>query len=189
MNQYPEANAQADEMFHAVGGVAPKEAATVARKLGAVSPVTMQTTLFVPRVVREFALQRDRRLLPVPCLCHRKPVPRLTRSESLRRRLYEAQGGLCAYCDLPFPITAMTKDHIVPKIKGGTDDPQNIALACQGCNTFKSGWESLEEVLNYADRVVAQTDEKIRKNVAARHQALRLVVFFKRLRDKGYISR
>jgi hypothetical protein len=28
-------------------------------------------------------------------------------------------------------------EHILPKAKGGTDDLENLALACQGCNNFK----------------------------------------------------
>jgi HNH endonuclease len=28
-------------------------------------------------------------------------------------------------------------EHIVPKVVGGSDEPDNLALACQGCNNFK----------------------------------------------------
>ncbi len=28
-------------------------------------------------------------------------------------------------------------EHILPKAKGGTDNLENLALACQGCNNFK----------------------------------------------------
>jgi hypothetical protein len=33
----------------------------------------------------------------------------------------------------PFAI-----EHIVPRTAGGTDDLDNLALSCQGCNNFKS---------------------------------------------------
>lgn len=30
-----------------------------------------------------------------------------------------------------------TRDHIVPRVKGGTDDLDNLVLACRPCNTTK----------------------------------------------------
>ena len=32
----------------------------------------------------------------------------------------------------------MTADHILPKAKGGTTDPENLQLLCEKCNRFKS---------------------------------------------------
>lgn len=42
---------------------------------------------------------------------------------------------LCLYCG-DFKI--MTKDHIIPKSRGGCNARTNIALVCQECNGFKS---------------------------------------------------
>lgn len=33
--------------------------------------------------------------------------------------------------------TATTGDHIVPKARGGTDDPDNVQAACHHCNSSK----------------------------------------------------
>jgi hypothetical protein len=40
---------------------------------------------------------------------------------------------LCAYCASPIsgPIT---EDHILPRWRGGKDDPDNIRLCCRRCN-------------------------------------------------------
>jgi HNH endonuclease len=35
------------------------------------------------------------------------------------------------------PLAALHIEHIVPKIHGGTDDPENLALACIDCNLHK----------------------------------------------------
>lgn len=47
--------------------------------------------------------------------------------------------GCCEYCmsqekysSQPFSI-----EHIFPKVFGGDEDLENLALACQGCNNFK----------------------------------------------------
>lgn len=49
-------------------------------------------------------------------------------------------GERCEYCHtsehwqyIPFTI-----DHVVPLSKGGTDDPENLALACFHCNRRKA---------------------------------------------------
>lgn len=63
-------------------------------------------------------------------------------SASIRSEIYERDRGLCRYCgtaDGPFHV-----DHVVPVIKGGSDDVSNLALACQGCNLSK-GSKTLEE--------------------------------------------
>lgn len=45
----------------------------------------------------------------------------------------------CEYCHAPeamcnhrFPI-----DHIIPRVFGGSDEPDNLALACHACNSHK----------------------------------------------------
>ena len=44
--------------------------------------------------------------------------------------------GECVYCGGP----ATERDHVVPKRRGGTDDPSNLVLACHACNTSKGLW-------------------------------------------------
>jgi len=43
-------------------------------------------------------------------------------------------GNRCAYCGKDRPLT---RDHVVPVSKGGTDDIANIIPACQLCNSKK----------------------------------------------------
>gem|GEM_PF-3795546 len=40
----------------------------------------------------------------------------------------------CVYCG---SIENLTKDHIMPIIKGGTQDPKNLIRACKSCNSSK----------------------------------------------------
>ncbi len=39
---------------------------------------------------------------------------------------------------LDFSSDPFSVEHLHPTSKGGTDDLENLALACQGCNGFKS---------------------------------------------------
>lgn len=47
--------------------------------------------------------------------------------------------NLCEYCRSPasHAIQAFSVEHINPRQKGGGDQPENLALACQGCNSHK----------------------------------------------------
>ena len=67
----------------------------------------------------------------------------------------------CEYCRAPevlfnFPFEV---EHIVPKSKNGSGQDSNLALACRGCNLFKSDtvWgtdpESNEEVNLFHPRI------------------------------------
>ena len=56
-----------------------------------------------------------------------------------RHRLYGEQEGVCAGCETHFPFRVMDVDHIMPRVKGGTDHPDNLQLLCSGCNRSKGG--------------------------------------------------
>ena len=54
-----------------------------------------------------------------------------------KRRIYDRQNGLCAYCGRHRNIKYMTIDHIIPLSKGGTDDISNLQCTCKACNNLK----------------------------------------------------
>lgn len=44
----------------------------------------------------------------------------------------------CHYCKQRFWYGELTKDHIVPRAKGGRDIVENIVPSCPKCNTRKA---------------------------------------------------
>jgi ATP adenylyltransferase len=53
---------------------------------------------------------------------------------------YEALKGArfrCELCGVSADIRALEVDHIVPRNKGGTDDPDNLQALCYRCNSMK----------------------------------------------------
>lgn len=48
--------------------------------------------------------------------------------------LQQRYGGHCAYCG---EIKPLTKDHIIPVSKGGSDDISNMLPVCRHCNCTK----------------------------------------------------
>ena len=67
-----------------------------------------------------------------------------------RRKLYDNANGRCCYChqrtwleqppaENSDPGLRATIEHILPRNQGGTSCWQNLALACQRCNTTRAG--------------------------------------------------
>jgi len=57
-----------------------------------------------------------------------------------RTQIRERAQNACEYCHLhqdDSPLTALHIEHIIPKVHGGTDDLDNLALACIDCNLHK----------------------------------------------------
>jgi hypothetical protein len=61
-------------------------------------------------------------------------------SQSLRERVAQRAGLLCEYCRSQerFAPQPFTIDHITPESKGGSQNFENLAYACQGCNIGKA---------------------------------------------------
>jgi 5-methylcytosine-specific restriction endonuclease McrA len=61
--------------------------------------------------------------------------------ETLRKRAFREQGGLCYWCQQPMkthgaqndPLLC-TADHLIPRYAGGLTKPGNIVAACRKCN-------------------------------------------------------
>lgn len=57
-------------------------------------------------------------------------------SLSTRRVVRERANLRCEYChaDERWQFIRFTLDHVLPQSIGGSDDPDNLALACRNCN-------------------------------------------------------
>lgn len=65
------------------------------------------------------------------------PESRLTQEQ--RAFVKQRAGGCCEYCfsQVAFCPDPFSIEHIVPRSKGGSNDLDNLAIACQGCNNSK----------------------------------------------------
>jgi 5-methylcytosine-specific restriction protein A len=63
----------------------------------------------------------------------------------LRRMIMSRDAGLCQPCRAAGRVTfAAQVDHIVPKARGGTDDPENLQAICRKCHQAKTDLEKNE---------------------------------------------
>ena len=63
---------------------------------------------------------------------HTKSVPPLT-----NRALFRRDANLCMYCGKDFPDVDLTRDHVLPRSRGGGDHWENVVAACRRCNHHK----------------------------------------------------
>ena len=63
--------------------------------------------------------------------------------KKLRRAILERDGYVCQPCLDKMRITPASEvDHIIPKAKGGTDDPDNLQAICEICHREKTAKEN-----------------------------------------------
>lgn len=55
----------------------------------------------------------------------------------INRYLFRRDNHLCLYCGHTFSASKLTRDHIIPRSRGGEDKWTNVASACQRCNHAK----------------------------------------------------
>jgi HNH endonuclease len=61
-------------------------------------------------------------------------------TSQIRAQVRERAQNACEYCHLhqdDSPLATLHIEHIIPKIHGGNDDIDNLALACIDCNLHK----------------------------------------------------
>ncbi len=58
---------------------------------------------------------------------------------ALKKIVAQRSGGCCEYCwsQSRYSPDPFSVEHIVPRSKGGSDQLDNLAYACQGCNNHK----------------------------------------------------
>jgi 5-methylcytosine-specific restriction endonuclease McrA len=69
-------------------------------------------------------------------------VPRRFRRQVTNTFLFARDGYRCQYCGRSAaelkPRHSLTRDHVVPLSRGGTNDWSNVVTACSPCNTRKA---------------------------------------------------
>lgn len=60
-------------------------------------------------------------------------------SAGLRREVAGRARFRCSYCQSQEDVVgaSFTVDHIIPQVLGGSDEPDNLCLACWDCNRLK----------------------------------------------------
>ena len=57
-----------------------------------------------------------------------------------RKAILASSYGVCAHCGKKLNTKTMTVEHIIPLIRGGTNDPENLVALCYDCNQKKGSF-------------------------------------------------
>jgi len=79
-------------------------------------------------------------------------------SKKLRFEVFKRDNFTCQYCSAKPPKVPLEIDHIIPVIKGGTNDDYNLITACFDCNRGK-GKHSLENSMPTQDEQIERLKE------------------------------
>jgi hypothetical protein len=92
---------------------------------------------------------------------YRRDTPAL-----INRELFARDRYLCAYCGTKYFASKLTRDHILPRSKGGPDVWENVVTACRGCNQRKDDRtpEQANMKLLYVPYVPSYNETLILKN-------------------------
>jgi 4-hydroxy-3-methylbut-2-enyl diphosphate reductase len=72
------------------------------------------------------------------------------RARELRKSAWwqqQCQPGICHYCKMKVGAKALTMDHVVPVVRGGTSTKGNVVPACKACNNKKKYITPAEQIL------------------------------------------
>ncbi len=82
-----------------------------------------------------------------------RPTERVSWPRGLKRRLMRRQRNTCVYCGHRRIATSMEIDHIIPVVRGGSNDENNLQVICRECNRRK-GLQTDEEFRSRYARLV-----------------------------------
>lgn len=61
-----------------------------------------------------------------------------------REEVFARDGWACRYCGSAITLSTGHADHVMPRSRGGSDDPSNLVASCRSCN-LKKGARTPEE--------------------------------------------
>lgn len=75
--------------------------------------------------------------------------------EAIRQQVRERAGDRCEYClsHQAYTMGRLQIDHILPLAQDGSDDEDNLCLACELCNQYK--WAKTHAVDPETEQIVA----------------------------------
>lgn len=70
------------------------------------------------------------------------------RTTTARRRLIiERDRSVCYLCGILVPFDEVEVDHLLPRSRGGTSEPHNLAVSCMKCNRRRGNRIEIEQLM------------------------------------------
>lgn len=95
-----------------------------------------------------YVIYRELGIKEIPCTYNNDT--RLTSfyglDPDIRIQVFDRDNGVCYICGRKRFRRDATVDHVIPKVKGGTDDLDNLKCCCKICNTLKGQFTYSKEL-------------------------------------------
>jgi 5-methylcytosine-specific restriction endonuclease McrA len=92
-----------------------------------------------------------------------------------RKAVFIRDGFACQYCGARLSMSTGTRDHVVPRSRGGADTLANVVAACRACNSRKDARTPQEAGMTLRRQPRALTEEEkiqcLLKTVRAKERA------------------
>ena len=85
-----------------------------------------------------------------------RPTKRVTWRKGLKQELMKRQDNTCVYCGYRRIARTLDIDHMIPVVRGGSNDESNLQVICRPCNQRK-GLQTDEEFRARYSRLVSAT--------------------------------
>lgn len=66
-----------------------------------------------------------------------RPTKRVTWPKGLKQELMRRQDNTCVYCGYRRIARSLDIDHVIPAVRGGSNDASNLQVICRPCNQRK----------------------------------------------------
>lgn len=84
-----------------------------------------------------------------------RPTKRVTWPNGLKQELMKRQDNTCGYCGYRRIARTLDIDHMIPAVRGGSNDVSNLQVICRPCNQRKGLQTDLEFRARYSRLVPA----------------------------------
>lgn len=96
-----------------------------------------------PLATYDFSARSERSHLPIPAVVVLKQYVHVGRrrqafSYPSKNNIIVRDGFKCAYCMKPVSMRNVTRDHVMPRSRGGPDTITNVVASCSDCNGRKA---------------------------------------------------
>ncbi len=97
-----------------------------------------------------------------------RPTRRTPWPKGLKQKLMRRQDRTCAYCGYRRIASSLDIDHIVPVVRGGSNDESNLQVICRSCNQRKGMQTDEEFRARYASLVPQRRLTPPRRRISQR---------------------
>jgi 5-methylcytosine-specific restriction endonuclease McrA len=143
-----------------------------------------------PLEVYEKKIRSEHEVFEVPAVIILKNYARIHRKRQsftlpTHKNILIREDFKCAYCGAKITLRTCTKDHIIPRSKGGKDELLNVVAACVKCNGIKADKSLADSGLTLRVQPRQLTDDEKLSVIMKTHDGIERKTWLNYLKKSG----